>query len=447
MTYNIYVETYGCSANQSNAEIIKGILVSRGFNIANNEKFADVVIINTCIVKGPTLNKMEERIKKFSSRKLIVAGCMPEVYAERIRKIAPKVSVVSVHHIKEIAKAVKEVLEGKRVELIGKSKEIKLCLPRVPKNKIVGIAQIAQGCVHSCSYCIVKLVKGSLFSYPRELVVKDVKQMLEQGCKEIWLTSQDNACYGLDRGKAELPKLLQEIFKLKGKKAKFFVRVGMMHPSSLLPIVNEVIDCYKNEKMFKFLHLPVQSGSDRILKLMNRNYKVKDFLFIVNKFYEVFPELTLSTDVIVGFPGETREDFKKTLKLIEKVKPDIINISKFWPMPGTKASTMKKQVDEIEKKRRAVELMKLHTKIALEKNKKFIGREFNVFVNAKGFEGFGNSWLARNENYKMVVVKTLEKEEKEEKENLLGKFINTKIIDATSHYLIGIPSKNNKVKN
>lgn len=437
MTYNIYIENYGCAANQSNSEIIKGILASRGFNIVDNEKFADVVIINTCIVKGPTVKRMEERIKKFSLRKLIVVGCMPEIYSKRIKKLAPKASIVSVHHIKEIAKAVKEILERKQVELIGKSKEIKLCLPKIPQNKNIGIAQIAQGCVHNCAYCIVKLVKGPLFSYPCELVVKDVGQMLKQGSREIWLTSQDNACYGLDKGKAELPKLLQEIFKLKGKKAKFFVRLGMMHPSSLLPIVDEIIECYKSEKMFKFLHLPVQSGSDRILKLMNRNYRVKDFLFIVNKFYKTFPELTLTTDIIVGFPGETREDFKKTLTLIRKIKPDIINISRFWPMLGTTASIMKKQIDETEKKRRAIELMKLHNKISLEKNKKLIGGEFNVFVNSKGFEGFRNSWLARNENYKRVVVKV------SEKENLLGKFINTKIIDATSHHLIGVCYKNN----
>lgn len=434
MTFNIYVETYGCSANQSNSEIIKGILVSRGFNIVDNEKIADVVILNSCIVKGPTLNRMEERIKFFSKRKLIVTGCMPEVLIRKISQLAPKASVVSVHHIKEIGRAVNEVLKGKRTILIGKSKEIKLNLPRVPQNKIIGIVQIAQGCINNCSYCIVKSVKGPLFSYPKELIVKDVKQMLQNGCKEIWLTSQDNACYGLDRNKRELPLLLKEILNLKGK---FFVRLGMMHPSSLLPIVEEIIDCYHSDKMFKFLHLPVQSGSDHVLKLMDRNYKVKDFIGIVNKFRKAFPDLTLSTDIIVGFPGESLRDFNKTLELIKKIRPDIVNISKFWPMPGTKAATMK-QISNEEKKKRAIELMKLHNKIALENNQKFVGKEMKVLIDAKGFK---DSWLARNENYKLVVIKSgfLGKDS-------LGKIVNVFIEKAASHYLFGHLTSN-MVKN
>ncbi|MGB9708294.1 MAG: tRNA (N(6)-L-threonylcarbamoyladenosine(37)-C(2))-methylthiotransferase [Candidatus Pacearchaeota archaeon] len=430
MAYNIYVESYGCSANLSNAEIIKGILASRGFNIVNNEKIADIVIVNTCIVKGPTLKKIETRIKHFASKKLIVAGCMPEAYLDRIKKLAPRASIVSVHHIREIVGAVKEVLENRRqVTLVGRSKEIKLNLPRLSQQKGIGISQISQGCVNNCAYCVVRLVKGPLFSYPREAILKDIKHALDSGCKEIWLTSQDNACYGCDRGKRELPLLLSEIFKLKGKKSKFFVRVGMMHPSSLLPIVDEVFECYKNEKIFKFLHLPVQSGSDRVLKLMNRKYKVKDFLLIVNKFRKKFSQGTLSTDVIVGFPGETREDFKRTLALIAKIKPEILNISKFWPMPETKAAKMPCQVGDAEKKKRAIELMRLHNRICIEKNKRFIGKKFRVLVDAKGF---ANSWLARNENYKLIVVKN-----KGNKENLLGKWLDVVVSGAARHYLFG----------
>ncbi|MEM4215299.1 MAG: tRNA (N(6)-L-threonylcarbamoyladenosine(37)-C(2))-methylthiotransferase [Candidatus Pacearchaeota archaeon] len=432
MSYNVYIETYGCSANQSNSEIMKGILASHGFNIVSNENIADVVIINSCIVKGPTLKKMEERIKHFSIKKakLIVAGCMPEVFLDRIKKFAPEASIVSVHHIKDIIKAVKGILENKRLEFVGKTKEIKLNLPRISENKTIGIIQIAQGCINDCSYCIVKRVKGNLFSYPIESIIKDVKNALAQGCKEIWLTSQDNACYGVDRGNNELSLLLKEILSLKGR---FFVRLGMMNPSSLLPIVDDIIECYKSDKMFKFLHLPVQSGSDRILKLMNRNYKVKDFLFIVNKFRNTFPELNLSTDIIVGFPGETREDFRKTLELVEKIRPDIINVSKFWPMPGTKAATLK-QIDEKEKKKRATKLMKLHNKIALEKNKEFVGKKMKILIDEKGFNDKNSkSFLGRNESYKLVVVKFLENC----RENLIGKFVNVKITDYRNHYLIG----------
>lgn len=355
---NIYVETYGCAANQSDGEIIKGLLMRTGFSLVENEKLADIVILNTCIVKGPTLKRMESRIKHFSSKRLIVAGCMPEVLSERIRQFAPKASMISTHHVKEICNTVRKVIEGKKVELIGKNREEKLCMPRIPQNKNIAIIQLSQGCVNQCSYCIVKFVKGPLFSYPQNKILKDIKQSLRT-CRKIWLTSQDNAAYSLDYGKRELPMLLKKITALKGK---FLVRVGMMNPSSLLPIVDKIIDCYKSEKIIKFLHLPVQSGSNKILKRMNRKYKAKDFLKIVRKFRDAFPNLTLSTDIIVGFPGENEKDFDQTSALIKTVKPEVLNISKFWPMPGTKASEMK-QIPVSEIKKRAIKSMEMHRKL------------------------------------------------------------------------------------
>ena len=219
MNMNIYVETYGCTANQNDSEIMKGLLVNSGFGIVQDENLADIVVLNTCIVKGPTLKRMESRIKYFSNfqEKLIVAGCMPEVLSERIRKLNSKASMISTHHVKEIVKAVMDVINGKRVEIIGSSREEKLCMPKVPQNKIIGITQLSRGCLGNCSYCIVKNVKGSLFSYSQDMILKDVKQNLRAGCKEIWLTSQDNSVYGLDRGKNELPKLLRKILSLKNR--------------------------------------------------------------------------------------------------------------------------------------------------------------------------------------------------------------------------------------
>jgi len=453
---NIYVETYGCTASLNDSEIMKGILSRKGFNIVENEKIADIVILNTCVVKGPTIKRMESRIKHFSNfnKRFIVTGCMPEVLSDKIKKLATKASMISTHHIKEIAKVVKSVLDGKRrkrIEIIGKSRIPKLCLSRIYKNKLIGITQLSQGCSGNCSYCLVKLVKGYIFSYPRELILKDVRQNLIAGCKEIWLTSQDNAAYGLDYGKNELPELLKKILSLKGK---FFIRLGMMNPSSVLPITDKLIECYKNKKMFKFLHLPVQSGSNKILKLMNREYKAEDFIYIVKKFRKEFPNLTLSTDIIYGFPGERKKDFVQTIKLVEKVKPDILNISRFWPMPGTKAALMEKtkikkpkteektktekttlKVSLEDLKKRANALMELHKKIALSINKKFLGNRIKMIVDSKGFD---NTLLGRAENYKLVAVPTYNrKDSKNHSKNLLGKIIDVKIKKVLSHYLIG----------
>jgi len=423
MALNIYIETYGCSANQSSSEIMKGILARAGFNIVENEKLADIVVLNTCIVKEPTIKGIEARLKHFSKKKLIIAGCMPDALAARIRRLAPKASMLGTHHMGEILKAVRSVIEGKRIGLIGKRNEIKPGMPRIPKNKVIGITQISQGCVNRCSYCIVRNVKGALFSYPQEIILKDIKNALDSGAKEIWLTSQDNAAYGVEKGRHMLPELLKQICNVKGK---FYVRLGMMNPSSVLPICNELIKCYKNEKMFKFLHIPVQSGSDKILKAMNRKYKVKDFINIVGKFRQEFPDITIATDIIVGFPGETNKDFQETLSLMKKIRPAVINISKFWPMPGTKAAKMN-QVDVLQVKKRASELAELHRKMTFEMNSKLVGKKFRVLVDEKGF---GNSLTARTPNYRPVVLPGAPS-------SLLGKFIDVKIEKAMNFYLVG----------
>ncbi len=423
---NVYIETYGCSANQNNSEIIAGLLVQAGLNIVKNEGIADLGILNTCIVKGPTEQRMIARIKelgnKFSCR-FIAAGCMPDVDSPLIKRLAPKASLVGSHNIQGICKAVRKIAERERVEFIEKENEIKLCMPRARQNSVIGITQILEGCVGECAYCVTRFAKGRLFSYPKEKILQNIKQDLQAGCKEIWLTSQDNAAYCLDKGKGNymLPKLLDEIIELKGR---FLARLGMMNPNHVLKILDELLECYENEKMFKFLHLPLQSGSNNVLRDMKRQYKVEDFLKIVRKFLTRFSGLTLSTDIIVGYPTETAEDFKKTIEVIKEINPQVLNISKFWPRQGTKASMLRELDAEIVKAR-ATELMQLHEKIALYGHEKMAGKESECLVDKKGFE---NTWLARNLDYKLIVVKG---------NNLLGKFLKVKIVKAKPHYLIG----------
>lgn len=427
---NIYFETFGCSANQNNSEIMAGILERAGFIVTNNQRIADIALLNTCIVKGPTEQRMCFRIKELCKKfsKLVVAGCMVDVEKEKIKEIVRannkncNLALVSVHSITKILEAVKALMEGKNIEIMKEKKEIKLCFPKKRKNKIIGITQIASGCLGECSYCYVKFAKGNLFSYPQEKILKNIEQDLHAGCKEIWITSQDNACYGVDQGKQQLIELLKKILSLKHK---FLLRLGMMNPNYVLPILDDLIACYKNEKMFKFLHLPLQSGSDRILQLMNRKYKIKDFLKIIDEFKKEIPEITISTDIIAGFPQETDKDFEKTVEIIKKIQPDVVNISKFWSMPMTKAKKMKQLSSEIIKKR-ATELSVLCKKIALEKNKKFLNKTFKVLVDERGFE---NTWIGRNISYKPVVIVS--------KKRLLGEFLNVKIIDVTPSYLIG----------
>lgn len=416
----IYIETYGCSANQNNSEIIKGLIVQAGLEFISNPEIADVLILNTCIVKGPTENKMKGRILELEklNKPLIITGCMPE-----IRKLeGNNIFLLGINHITEIARLIRRILENKYKdkEFLTPNREIKLGCNKINQNKLIGITQISEGCRGNCNYCITKLVKKELFSYPEEKILKNIQQDIEKGCKEIWLTSQDNSAYGLDSG-SNLAELLKKIIAIKGK---FKIRIGMMNPNHVLPILAELIEIYKNPKIYKFIHLPLQSGSNRILKLMNRKYTREQFLEIISRFRKEIPDITLATDIISGYPSETEKDHEETRELMKESKPKVVNITRYWPMPGTRAAK-EKQIESKTARKRTLEIQKLHLSIALEENQKLEGKEMKVFVN----EQSGTSCFARDENYSLVLIKTEEK--------LLGKTIKVKIKQAFSHYLLG----------
>ena len=415
----VYIETYGCSANQNNSEILGGLLTRNGFIVIQDPKNADAIIINTCVVKGRTEQKMRSAILLYRKKPLVVCGCMPDVEANIIKEIAPKASILGTHHFKNIVRVIKKTIEGERIEEVSKEDEIKLCQPKMPKNKIIGITQISEGCLGSCTYCYTRHAKGKLFSYPKDLILKSIQNDIDSGAKEIWITSQDCAAYCLDRGKRELPELLQSILKLKGK---FFLRLGMMNPNNVKPMLNKLIEVYKDKKMYKFLHIPIQSGSDRVLEDMERKYKVEDFIEIVEKFRKEIPDILISTDIICGYPTEQEEDFQKTFDLVKQLKMDIVNTSMFWAMPKTFASRLKQLPSETIKQRSA-KLSFLHKQINLEKNRAFVGKEFICLI-----DDFGSnkSMIARNINYKPIVVKT----------GKLGDIVNIKV-EVAENYILG----------
>lgn len=343
-TMRIYSEVYGCPSNIADWEISLGLLKEAGFEIVDDRAKSDLNIIFTCIVKSPTEQRMIEKIKKLTKtgKPLIVAGCMPKTSQRIIEKTNPDASLVgpdSVRHIVDVARA---ALEGKKVIFVADERRPKLGSPRVRKRENVSIVPISIGCLSDCSYCAVRFARGRLRSYPTEKIVKEVQDSVAAGCKEIWLTSQDNGCYGLDIG-TNLAVLLKEVCALSGN---FKIRVGMMNPMHIKKFLDELIGAYKNKKMVKFLHLPAQSGSDRILQLMKRGYTVEEFEKIVERFREEIPDLFLSTDIIVGFPSETGADFQKTVELLKRVRPNKVNLSKFGARPGTEAEKMKQTAME-----------------------------------------------------------------------------------------------------
>jgi MiaB/RimO family radical SAM methylthiotransferase len=283
---------------------------------------------------------------------------------------------------------------------------------------VIGITQISRGCLCNCGFCI-EPYKGKLFSYYQDVVVNDVKSAIGEGCKEIWLTSLDCGCYGFDIS-TNLPNLLNSISEIN---EKFFVRVGMSNPLHVKKILDELIESYKNEKIFKFLHLPIQSFSDNVLKLMKRNYETKTVTEIIEKFYKSIPDLTFSTDIIVGFPGEDESDFEMTYEFVGKSKPDIVNISKF----GAHKSLKLKQLPSNIVEKRSKELFELVKKVSLEKNHRWIDWEGECLIDKKWKN---NTWIGRNLAYKPIVIRS--------SKNILGKFIRVKIANAKNTYLEGI---------
>jgi len=246
-----------------------------------------------------------------------------------------------------------------------------------------------------CTFCQTKLAKGDLTSYRLGDIVRQVQTEIKEGCREVWLTSTDNGCYGLDIG-TDLPTLVNTVSEIP---ENFMIRVGMMNPMYMPRIKEKLIESYDNDKVFKFLHIPVQSGSNKVLNDMKRGHTSETFREIVKKVKERFENFTISTDIIVGFPSETEEDFQKTISLLDETKPDVVNLSKYSARPGTDAAGLK-QLDATEVKRRSKIIFEQINKISLKSNEKWIGWKGKVLFDENTEEGI----KGRNYAYKPISV-------------------------------------------
>ena len=399
--HKIYFQTHGCSTNFSESEIMGGLLKKAGFDIVKDAKNADIGIINICTVKGE--NNPTKDIRKFiednPGKKVIIAGCLTKELIKEIREITEDASLINTHNVSKIVEVVEEAINGNIIEAVSASKEKKINLPRIRKNPVVGIVPILSGCNNECAYCSVKLVKGKLESYPKEEIISDVKTALREGCKEIWITSQDNAAYETEEiWRSSLPELLKDILAIE---KDFRLRLGMMNPNNLRPIVDEIIEIYKSPKMFKFLHVPLQSGNDEILTKMRRNYNVEDFKEMINKFRREIPNLSFSTDIIVGFPGETVDQFNDSLDVIKELRPEVLNISRFMARPRTESYYMKDKVEGGASKDRSRIVTDIFHNISRMNNEKWFNWEGEIIIDEKGKD---DSWIGRNFAYKQVIV-------------------------------------------
>jgi MiaB-like tRNA modifying enzyme len=409
---------------------MRGCLVKAGFNLVGNAEDADVLVFNTCGVKSPTENRIIEELREAAEleKRLIVAGCLPQINLKRLRSQVKFDGVLSPSSAGRIVEAVQSVLRGEKIQWLkcgGETKPL-LSLPRQTSNPVVSIVPVAQGCLGSCSYCCVVFARGHLRSYNVDDVVERVRSDLQSGAKEVWLTGQDMACYGRDID-TNLPDLLKAVCSI--KECEFLVRVGMMTPNYVLDMLDLLIAAFLDEHVFKFLHLPVQSGDDEVLQRMNRFYSVDDFRRIVASFRKAIPDITIATDVICGFPGESEEAFQRSLKLIEEVKPDVVNVSKFFPRPRTLAEKMSSKVSAAEVKRRSQNLAKVVKHVSAVKNAAWKNWTGKILIDEKGKQQ--GSWIGRNFAYKPVVIRSKDT-------SLLGKCVDVRVVKTFQTYLEAI---------
>ena len=417
----VYIESYGCTFNKADGQIMAGVLKDNDADIVDTIEEADVVIVNTCYVKLPTENKVTYRIQKlqneFPDKKIIIGGCMVEIDPEKLDSIGPDCSWIGPHQLNKASDVVNAACRGEVVRECGFSKESKVGVSKVVDDSLVHIIQICEGCLGACTFCCTRFARGPLNSYPIEDIKEEARKAIENGACEIQLTAQDTAAFGRDSGE-KLSDLIKEVANLNGD---FRVRVGMMHPKNILNDVDEIIDAMKHPKVYNFIHLPVQSGSDKVLAEMNRGHTLNQYLDIVSKFKKEIPDLTLAVDIIVGYPTENDDDFNATVDLLENVKPSLIHLSKYQHRKGAISSSLREIPPEVMKKRSKF-LSEIKSKITEEENRKLLNSIQNVLVVEKGSKG---GFIAKTDSYIPVIIDDVE----------LGSFVRVKITEATATYL------------
>lgn len=419
------LKTYGCKMNRADSELMRGIL-SSDFKEAS-EKEADLVILNSCGVVEKTERKIlkEGAALKEKGKKVIISGCLPLISFEACREIAD--GLIGPTNVSSIGELAEKVLKGKKEVIVGNetADKAELCSgkKRMDKDTVSAIVSISEGCLGSCSYCITRFARKRLNSFERRNIVKEIEGVLSSGFKEIQLTSQDLAVYNMDKGKQDLPGLLEEIAGIEGD---LKVKLGMMNPGHAKKILKGLLSAYGSDKLYKFIHLPLQSGDDELLKKMNRGYSVSDFLEIVSSFRKQFKESIIATDIIVGHPLETEESFKRTVALIKKVKPEVLHIFKFSKRKGTPDSKLKDIPDRIKKDRSRI-ISELFEKYNLEKNKKYKGKKIKVLI----IEKRKGKYLARTDSGRAVVLE----------KGKIGERVEVKIVDYKWNYLVGLTNK------
>ncbi len=399
--------TYGCQMNSSDSERYAGQLEELGYTMTEDAELADVILMNTCCVRETAEDKVLGKIGEFKHLKarnndliIAVTGCMAQEWQERLFKRAPHLDlVIGTHNIHKLIDLIKE-REGKRGHALATDMDgnVFYDIPTRRFQKFFAWVPIMNGCNKFCTYCIVPYVRGREVSRPLEEIVEEVRNLADEGYKEITLLGQNVNSYGLDfKDGTDFSALLYAVEEIDGIER---VRYMTSHPKDMtFAMVDAIAQC---SKVVTHLHLPVQSGSTELLKKMNRGYSAEHYLELIEYVREKIPDVVLTTDLIVGFPGETEGMFQDTLKLLKKVRYDMAYTFIYSPRTGTPAATMGNQVPQEVKSDRLRRLMAVQNEISLACNKEMEGRDYEVIVEGPT-KNDENHWFGRTSGNKMII--------------------------------------------
>ena len=433
MTPKAYVETYGCQQNEADSEKLRGYLTQSGYAICQEAEGADVVVMNTCSIREHAeqrvfgnLGALTHTKRRHPTQKIFLCGCMAgeEKVSARVKESYPYVDgVFSTHHLWQFPEILYNVLTKKKRQfyVADEAGSIAEGIPQIRDSKLKAWVSIMYGCNNFCTYCIVPYVRGRERSRRPEAILEECRQLAESGCKEITLLGQNVNSYGkdLDCG-MDFADLLAQIAQLPGD---FLIRFMTSHPRDASTKLFDTMAKYP--KIAKQLHLPFQSGSSRVLKAMNRHYDRETYLSKVRYAKSVMPDLVLTSDVIVGFPGETEEEFEETISLIEEVRYDSLFTFIFSPRTGTPAAKMEDPTPKEEKNRRFDKLCARQNAISEDIHKSYIGKALRCLVDGKDKDNL----TARTEGGRLVRFQG--------PEILIGSYQNLRITGATTWSLTG----------
>ncbi|VDM38133.1 unnamed protein product [Toxocara canis] len=421
-TRSIFVRTWGCAHNTSDSEYMSGLLSAAGYNVVSTKEDASLWILNSCTVKTPSEVQLENNVKeaKKAGKLLVVAGCVSQ--AEPDSDFLRGVSVIGVKQIDRIVEVVNETFKGNCVRILSRKRpEQKLSLPKMRRNDLIEVLAINSGCLNHCTYCKTKQARGNLVSYPLEELVAQARRAFTEGCRELWLTSEDLGAWGRDIGMV-LPDLLNAIVQVIPEGC--MMRLGMTNPPYILDFLHEIAKILNHPRVYSFLHIPVQSGSDAVLREMKREYCNAEFCRVVDFMLKNVPNVYIATDFICAFPSETLEDFEESMQLVRKYRFPSLFVNQFYPRRGTPAARLKR-IDTAEARRRTAlmsSLFRSYTRYGSDR----VGAEYEVLVAEWATDKL--HFVAHNKSYEHFLVPS-------DDASILGKVVRVRVTGVAKFHM------------